>query len=175
MLPLGLTEKQQEPTGGSMIIKQALQLSMMFFIAGIAIFSYAEDNKGSGVEMMPHHMKHSMNDERISLGLSSEMRQHQLSNMRSHLEAVQAIVSLMAEEKFNKASEIAHLKLGLTEEMRKMCHMFNNKDFTALGLAFHESGDSLGEALKTNDTTKSLRALQATLGYCVKCHATFRQ
>ncbi|MBL1142008.1 MAG: cytochrome c [Proteobacteria bacterium] len=139
------------------------------------MFSYAEEKKSSAEEMIHHHMKHSINDGRISLGLSPEMKQHQLSNMRSHLKAVQAITSFLAEEEFEKASEIAHSKLGLTEEMRKMCNMFNNEDFTALGLAFHESGDSLGQALKTKDTTKSLRALKTTLGYCVQCHATFRQ
>ena len=158
-----------------MIIKQVLKLSVMSFIAGIAMFSYAVDKKSSAGEMTHHHMNHSIDDGRISLGLSPAMKQHQLSNMRSHLEAVQAITSLIAEEEFEKASEVAHSKLGLTEEMKKMCNMFNNKDFTALGLAFHESGDSLGEALKTKDTTESLRALQETLGYCVQCHAAFRQ
>jgi len=59
--------------------------------------------------------------------------------------------------------------------MSNMCNMFNNEDFTALGLAFHKSGDSLGEALKTRDTVQSLRALQFTLGHCVQCHATYRQ
>ena len=158
-----------------MVIKQVSKLSLMLFIAGMTMFSYAEDKKSSEGEMMHHNMKHSIDDGRISLGLSPKMKQHQLSNMRSHLEAVQAITSLIAENEFNKASEIAYSKLGMTKEMRKMCNMMNNKDFTALGLAFHESGDSLGDALKTKDTTKSLRALQSTLSYCVQCHATFRQ
>ena len=125
--------------------------------------------------MTHHNMQHSINDGRISLGLSPEMKQHQLSNMRSHLEAVQAIISLIANGEFDKASETAHSKLGLTEEMKEMCSMFNNNDFTALGLAFHESGDALGDVLKTGNTNKSLRALQTTVGYCVQCHATFRQ
>jgi len=158
-----------------MIINQVSKLSVMLFIAGIAMFSYAENEKSSAGEMTHHNMKHSIDDARISLNLSPEMKQHQLSNMRSHLEAVQAITSLMAEKEFKKASEIAHSKLGLTEEMRKMCNMFNNDDFTALGLAFHESGDSLGDVLKTKDTTKSLRALQTTLGFLRQCHSTFRQ
>jgi hypothetical protein len=120
-------------------------------------------------------MKHSMNDGRISLGLSPEMKQHQLSNMRSHLEAVQAIIGLIAQEEFDQASEIAHSALGLTEDMKKMCNMFNNENFRDLGLAFHASGDALGDALQTQNSDAALRALQATLGYCVQCHATFRQ
>jgi len=49
------------------------------------------------------------------------MKQHQLSNMRAHLKAVEDIIGLIAEENFDKASQIAHSKLGLTEGMRKMC------------------------------------------------------
>ncbi len=115
------------------------------------------------------------NDNRVSLGLSPQMKKHQLANMRAHVEAVQAIVGLMAEGKFEQASETAHSKLGLTPEMKNMCSMFGNEEFTSLGLEFHQSADALAETLKSKDLNKSLRALQTTLGYCVTCHATFRQ
>ena len=82
---------------------------------------------------------------------------------------------IIADGEFDKASETAHSKLGLTEEMKEMCSMFNNNDFSALGLAFHESGDALGDVLTTRDTNKSLNALNTTLGFCVQCHAAFRQ
>jgi hypothetical protein len=59
--------------------------------------------------------------------------------------------------------------------MKKMCDMFENEEFKSLGLAFHKSGDALGEALKTKDITKSLDALHTTMGYCVQCHAAYRQ
>ncbi len=147
------------------------KLLVMLMISGAAMYSFAEENKSMG----DHHIKHSMGDERISLGLPPAMKQHQLSNMRSHLEAIQIIMNLMAEDEYIKASEVAYSRLGMTEEMRKMCSRIKNKDFIALGQAFHLSGDALGEALKTKDTRKSLSALQTTLGYCVQCHATFRQ
>jgi len=114
-------------------------------------------------------------DKRISLALSPEMKQHQLSNMRSHVEAVRSIVGLIAGSDFGKASEIAHSKLGLTEEMKQMCDMFDNEKFKALGMAFHKSGDELGDVLLKKDITQSLEALSKTMGYCVECHATFRQ
>lgn len=158
-----------------MIIKYVTTLLVMLFFAGTALNSYADKNSSSMGEMMHHNMNHSMSDGRTSLNLSPQMKQHQLSNMRSHLEAVQTIISLIAEGDFEKGSEIAHSKLGLTEDMKSMCNMFSNNDFKSLGLAFHESGDVLGDVLKTKDTNKSLRALQTTLGYCVQCHATFRQ
>ena len=117
----------------------------------------------------------SMMDTRIPLGLSEEMKQHQLSNMREHVEAIKSIVGLMAENKFADASKIAHTKLGLTPEMKMMCSMFNNEKFMELGFAFHKSGDDLGEALKTRKVNASLRALNKTMQYCVECHAAYRQ
>ena len=118
---------------------------------------------------------HNMNDNRISLGLSPKMKHYQLSNMRAHLAALQKIIGLLAEEKFEKASKIAHSQLGLTEEMKQMCDMFENEDFKKLGLAFHNSGDELSDALQTKDMQKSLQALSKTMGYCVQCHGKFRQ
>jgi cytochrome c556 len=53
--------------------------------------------------------------------------------------------------------------------------MFDNEKFKTLGLAFHKSGDDLGEALKTKDVNTSLRALNTTMQYCVECHSTYRQ
>ena len=161
-------------------MKQVLIFSVMLFFAVMAPMSSAAD-KSSKMEKMKHHdmmrhnMGHSVIDDRVSLGLSPQMKQHQLSNMRSHLDAVQAIVSLIAKEDFDKASEIARSKLGLSEEMQRMCNMFDNKDFKARGLAFHESGDILSDTLKTKDTNKSLRALSSTLNHCVQCHAVYRQ
>ena len=107
--------------------------------------------------------------------MAPEMKQHQLTNMRSHVEAVRSIIVLIAKKEFNKASEIAHSQLGLTEEMKQMCDMFGNEDFKKLGMAFHKSGDELGEVLLKKNSAESLEALSRTMGYCVECHATFRQ
>ena len=114
-------------------------------------------------------------DNRISLKLNPQMKQHQLMNMRSHVAAVKSIIDLLSDNQFDKAAKVAHLKLGLTEEMRKMCTSFENKEFTNMGLEFHKSADNLGEVLKTRDKDKSLQALSVTMNYCVDCHATFRQ
>ena len=137
--------------------------------------SPAQETPGAMEPMMHHDMDHSMQDGRTSLGLPPQMKQHQLANMRSHLVAVQAILNSIAEGDFEQAAQTAHAKLGLTEEMKNMCNMFENDDFRTLGFAFHESGDALGDVLETGDTTQSLQAIQATMGYCVQCHASFRQ
>lgn len=151
--------------------KILIAVSALIGIAGLNV-AFAADEK------MQHHNHHhamSVIDMRTSLGLSAEMKQHQLSNMREHLEAVRSIIGLMSENKFGDASKIAHGKLGLTPEMQKMCSMFGDEKFAELGFAFHKSGDDLGDALQTKDVDASLRALGKTMQYCVACHAAYRQ
>ena len=129
----------------------------------------------AGQEGVVGHTAHNMNDKRISLGLSPQMKQHQLSSMRAHLAATQEIIGLLSEGKFDKAAKIAHASLGLTEESKQMCSMIENEDFKKLGFAFHNSADELGDALQTKNMKKSLQALRKTTGYCVQCHEKFRQ
>ncbi len=133
------------------------------------------DESDSNMHMNHHAMSQSIVDTRTPLNLSPEMKQHQLANMRSHVEAIQSIVGYISIGDFDLASKVAHAKLGLTDEMKQMCSMFGNAKFEQLGLAFHKSGDELGNVLLTKDVTKSMNALHDTLGYCVQCHATFRQ
>lgn len=115
------------------------------------------------------------NDSRISLNLNDMQKQHQLSNMRSHLEAVQTLITLIANDEFDKASKVAYKQLGSTTEMKLMCASFGNKQFENLGLNFHKEADNMSEILKTKDKKKSLQALSKTMNSCISCHATFRQ
>jgi hypothetical protein len=141
-------------------------------VLGTAANGFAAESNGMG--HMHHHDSSAM-DSRISLNLSPEMKQHQLSNMRSHVKAVQSIVGLLSAGDFDQAAQVAHTQLGLTDEMKKMCSSFNNEKFNQLGLAFHKSGDDLGDVLQSKNMNKSLQALHDTMNYCVECHATFRQ
>ncbi|WP_295368590.1 cytochrome C [Thiolapillus sp.] len=155
--------------------KRMLVLLILLFSMGMAAMVLAGEAEQQTGAMHQHNMMNHVNDGRISLGLPPKMKTHQLMNMRSHLEAIQTIIGLMETGDFDKASEVAHARLGLTEDMKKMCSMFKNDDFRTLGFQFHKSADVLSETLKTKDMNQSLHALQNTMGYCVQCHATFRQ
>ena len=157
-------------------------------VAAILISGMTSPALAEEMNMMHHRMAHGMmqgmdqagmaasaDDPRTSLNLPAPMRHRQLAMMREHLAAIQSIVGLLAENKFDKASFIAHYKLGLTPEMKKMCNMFGNSDFRMLGLAFHNNADELGDVLKTGDMKRSLSALHSTMNSCVQCHARFRQ
>lgn len=148
-------------------------LALVWIASLNAAFSAEEKPQLHDHQNHQHHM--SMMDSRISLNASPEMKQHQLSNMREHLDAISSIIGMISEDKFEDASKIAHAKLGMNPQMQKMCSMFNNEKYMELGLAFHKSGDDLGVALHTKDAKASLRALNKTMQYCVTCHETYRQ
>ena len=101
-------------------------------------------------------------DKRVSLKLNPMQKEHQLLNMRDHLDAVQNIVALLSEEKYDEASKIAYTRLGSTTEMKLMCASFGDADFEKLGLAFHKSADAMSEVFKSGDKNKSLKALSDT-------------
>ena len=137
-----------------------------------AVPSALADGTGPG----PAHQHHNgPSDGRTKLNVPPMMQEHQKRNMREHLRAVQEIVALLAAGDYEKGSQTAREKLGLSEEMMKMCSMFGDEGFTRMGISFHESGDALGEALKAKDMKKSLAALNSTLTKCVACHDAYKQ
>ncbi|WP_396600361.1 hypothetical protein [Algibacter sp. R77976] len=116
-----------------------------------------------------------IDDGRISLNLNEMQKKHQLSNMRSHLQAVQEITALLSQDDYDKASKLAYSKLGSTTEMKLMCASFGDEGFEKLGLEFHKSADIMSDVLKKRNKENSLAALSNTLNYCVQCHATYKQ
>ena len=157
------------------IIRQLQTAAVILLLTiPVAQLSAEQDHHNHSMMHQQHRQKNRV-DLRTPLNLPPQMAQHQLSNMRGHLEAVQKIVSLVAKSNFEDASDIAWQQLGSRPEMLKMCNQIDNEDFKQRGLRFHESGDALAKALKTKDTGRSLDALNNTLQHCTSCHATYKQ
>lgn len=147
-----------------------------------SLFTSCNENKSKEKENVKKETDFTMienpkmgNDKRMSLKLNSMQKNHQLMNMRDHLEAVQNIVTLLSSEKYDEASKVAYTKLGSTTEMKLMCASFGDKNFENLGLEFHKSADKMSEIFKSRDKNKSLEALSNTMNFCVQCHAMYRQ
>jgi len=146
-------------------------MRLLMMAAAAALLAAGADAQ----EMRHEHGAHTApHDTRRVLDVPDAMKEHQKQNMREHLRAVQQVTAMMARGQWDEAAAVAHGQLGLTEEMRRMCSMFG-PEFMAMGLAFHESGDRLGEALKTKDRVKAETAMAGMLEKCVACHDTFKQ
>lgn len=124
------------------------------------------------------HQMHNMssNDTRTPIPMTAQMSQHQLSNMRDHLEAIQEAVSAMATKNFDQMKK-ASKKLASSPEMTQMCeHMGKGTPgYTEMGLALHKSGDELVHAAEKKNYDLFVKKLGATLQTCTACHAAFKQ
>jgi len=165
------------------IMKKIFTIFAALMVAGLTFSSCNKSNKQDKKEevqmhnhskMMMHNMKMTA-DTRIALNVSPDKAQHQLMNMRNHVKAVQEIIGYLANDEYDKASEVAATKLGLTDEMKMMCSSFGNDEFEKLGLTFHNNADKMSEIFKLKDKNKALDALTVTMNSCVTCHATFKQ
>lgn len=150
-------------------------IGVVLLCVALGVGATNDTDYGNELHQMMHDKHAKPTDDRTSLNLSPMMKQHQLRNMRAHLNAIQEIIGLLGQNRFEDASQIAHKKLGMTPEMETMCRSFDNAQFMTLGLGFHKSGDALGDALKTGELNASLSALNATLQHCVACHTKFKQ
>ena len=168
-------------------IMKKITLTIVAFLAIIGLFftscnsnkNNKQDKKVSTKmhnhnQMIMHNIKVTV-DTRIALNVSPDKAQHQLMNMRNHVMAVQSIINYLSQDEYDKASEVAATKLGLTDEMKMMCSSFGNTEFEKLGVEFHNNADKMSEIFKTKNKNKSLEALALTMNSCVNCHAAFKQ
>lgn len=118
----------------------------------------------------------SSSDKRRPVKMTAEMAEHQLRNMRDHLEAITGIVDAMAGKDFKKM-EKESLRLATTPEMKMSCNNMGKATpgFSEMGLALHSTADKLVHAAKKKDYDLFVRKLGATLRTCTSCHSSFKQ
>ena len=133
-----------------------------------------------------YNMSHSSNDSKVNEKISSDKRrsvkmtakmsEHQLKNMRAHLDAITAIVDAMATMNFKKM-ESESLRLASSPKMKMMCNNMGKATpgFTQMGLALHSTADRLVSAAKKRNYSLFVKNLAATLHTCTTCHSTFKQ
>ena len=158
-----------------MAIKRIIISYGILISVGFALSSFAESENMTPRQQAANKVIANSTDNRTSLNLSPELKVRQLAKMRSHFNSIQRIVSLIADDKFMEASEIARTNLVGGKGKKKLSAQINNDSFKLMGKAFHESAATLSEVLKTKNTKKSLQALNVTMGHCTSCHAVFRQ
>lgn len=144
-----------------------------------SILSQAQDHKVNHTahNKSAHQMNHLISgDTRTPIPMTAQMSQHQLSNMRDHLEAIQEAVSALASKNFEKMKK-ASKRLASSPEMTQMCeHMGRGTPgYTEMGLALHKSGDELVKAADKNDYDLFVKNLGTTLQTCTSCHSAFKQ
>lgn len=142
------------------------------------------------------HMMAQTPDARQLLDFPPPMRQHMLTNMRAHMEALSEILAALSAGDAAKASMIAKERLGLESagaaacnpngsskrgpmgDMAAMMAQHMPEEMRALGYAMHDSASKFAEeaakAPPGGDLKPALAALAQVTQNCVACHSAYR-
>ena len=120
-------------------------------------------------------------DTRVMVQFPEMLRTHTLANMRDHLLALAEIQDQLARGAYDKASEIAEQRLGMSSLGLHGAHdvaKFMPQGMQATGTAMHRSASQFAivakDASVTGDLKGSLAALARVSQTCVACHAAYR-
>lgn len=130
----------------------------------------------------PVGMAHSQADDpRVLVHFPDMLRAHTLANMRDHLLALAEIQDQLARGAFDKASDIAEQRLGMSSLGLHGAHdvaQFMPQGMQAAGTAMHRSASQFAivakDASVTADVKGSVAALAKVTQTCVACHAAYR-
>ncbi|MCF6189601.1 MAG: hypothetical protein L3J51_03910 [Cocleimonas sp.] len=144
-----------------MKIKYSLSKTLLF----TALFStlstniYAEEDKRKFVEM------------------PKMMQEHQLTNMRDHLMAINEILVEMGNDNLDKAADIAEARLGMSSlGLHGASHMGKviPKEMGAIGTSMHKAASRFALKAQEGDALPAYKALQEVTAACVACHAGYK-
>lgn len=116
-------------------------------------------------------------DSREKVNFPEMMRQHQLSNMRDHLAALNEILALLAKSELDKSADIAEHRLGMTSMVaHNASHMapYMPKGMQAVGSEMHHAASRFAMAAQEGDLPRALDNLSKVTQQCVACHSTYR-
>ncbi len=175
-------------------------MSMKFKFAGAALGVMLGAAAPAAGQMDHMAMMSHAPDTRKLLDFPPPMREHMLSNMRGHLQALNEILAALSIGDGAKAGKIAETRLGvespgaaacvpnggttdhsthdMAHDMAAMMAQFMPEEMRALGLTMHESASEFArEAAKTqtgDDLKPALASLARVTQSCAACHAEYR-
>lgn len=127
------------------------------------------------------HDHRAASDARQLVTYPDAMRILTLANMRDHLLALGEIQTALAEGSFDKASDLAEQRLGMSSLNRHDAHHvaeFMPRGMRDAGTAMHRTASQFALVAKDASVSGDLKAVLASLGKlnqtCVACHAAYR-
>ena len=100
-----------------------------------------------------------------------------MSNMRDHLVAINEILSNLANDKLDKAAEIAEARLGMSSlESHGASHVakFMPEGMRQAGTSMHRAASRFAIKAQEGEALPAYKALTEVTSACVACHAGYR-
>lgn len=127
------------------------------------------------------HVPGAMVETRQFVPYPDALRIHTLANMRDHLLTLARIQEALAAGSFDRASELAEQRLGMSSLEMHGAHeasQFMPQGMQDAGTAMHRSASRFAIAAKDGSATGELKPVLAALAglnqTCVACHAAYR-
>ncbi len=168
----------------------------------IFVFAIAGSNTVFAEEYMMNHQMHRAamaNDTRQSVSFPPMMREHTLSNMRDHLQALSEILVAISEGNYAEAAKIADSRLGMASSAAESCkaevitatpqmskapnmeqqmNQLMPQGMRSIGLEMHQAASvfatEVSQSIKTQEVKPALAALSRVTRQCVACHAQYK-
>lgn len=158
-------------------------------LAGLAGASWAPLAQ-QGAEHQHHHpaqpragqqMPQAAADTRTPVRFPGPLRTHTLANMRDHLQTLGQIQEALSTGAFDRASELAEQRLGMSSLGMHGAHevaKYMPPGMQQAGTAMHRSASQFAMVAKDASVTGDLKPVLASLARlnqtCVACHAGYR-
>lgn len=113
----------------------------------------------------------------VRLDLKPAQKEALKATMREHLAALEAVVSALARQDYEKAADVAHSELGFPkhhEAMQREQGAALPKKYQELALEHHQAAEDLAEAIAAREMTPILQKLSRTIQACNACHRAFQ-
>jgi len=114
---------------------------------------------------------------RARLNLKPDQKEALKATMQEHLAAIEAIVSALAQQDYQKAAAVAHSELGFPkhhEAMQREQGALLPKKYQELAMEHHQAAEDLTEAISTKEITPILQQLAKTIQACTACHKAYQ-
>jgi hypothetical protein len=114
---------------------------------------------------------------RARLDLKPDQKEALKATMREHLSAIEAIVSALAQQDYQKAAAVAHAELGFPkhhEAMQREQGALLPRKYQELAMEHHQAAEALTVAISTKEMTPILQQLANTIRACTACHKAYQ-
>lgn len=174
-----------------------------FFVVPAAVIALLASISAPAQEHGPmDHQKHqaaTSADPRQLVTFPSAMREHTLTNMRDHLQALSEILTAMSAGRYAQAASIATTRLGMESPSAEGCKndstasaapiskpagmdhqmaQFMPAGMRGIGLAMHQSASAFAveadKAGTSGNGQAALTALSQVTRQCASCHAAYK-
>lgn len=119
----------------------------------------------------------SSKDTRAVVAFPKELKEHTLTNMRHHLQAIDGILEALAKNDTDKAADIAEQQLGMSSLSLHGAHKASAYMPLAMrkaGMRLHHTASKFALIAPEGDNRKTFAALREVTLSCISCHAQFK-